>query len=123
VRRLLTGTRGDLHQPPGRDVSRRFASGQTARGAGTKSPSSGLPPLRRLLLAPDEEGRVLLADGEQSAERIDLLVDLDRHTFDRYRDLKSWLEDLLGRPVDRVLVDGLEDPVREKILREAIRAA
>ena len=54
---------------------------------------------------------------------VDLLVDLDRHTFDRYMDLKFWLEDLLGRTVDLVLVDGLKDRIREKILRETIRAA
>ncbi len=54
---------------------------------------------------------------------VDLLVDLDLHTFDRFMDLKLWLEDLLGRAVDLVLLDGLKDRVRDKILREAIRAA
>lgn len=59
--------------------------------------------------------------GEQSD--VDLLVDLDEHTFDRYMDLKLRLEDLLGRPVDLVLIDGLKPRVRDKILGEAIRAA
>jgi predicted nucleotidyltransferase len=54
---------------------------------------------------------------------VDLLVDLDRHTFDRYMDLKIRLEDLLGRRVDLVLVEKLKPRVRDKILREAIRAA
>ena len=54
---------------------------------------------------------------------VDLLVDLDEHTFDRYMDLKLRLEDLLGRSVDLVLVDGLKPRVRDKILSEAIRAA
>ena len=35
----------------------------------------------------------------------------------------SQLEDLLGRPVDLVLVEGLKARVRGQILREAIRAA
>jgi len=59
--------------------------------------------------------------GEQSD--VDLLVDLDEHTFDRYMDLKLHLEDLLGRPVDLVLIDGLKPRVRDRILGEAIRAA
>lgn len=59
--------------------------------------------------------------GEQSD--VDLLVDLDEHTFDRYMDLKLRLEDLLGRSVDLVLIDGLKPRVKSKILSEAIRAA
>lgn len=54
---------------------------------------------------------------------VDLLVDLDRHTFDRYMDLKLRLEDLLRRRVDLVLVERLKPRVRDAILREAIRAA
>lgn len=54
---------------------------------------------------------------------VDLLVDLDAHTFDRFMDLKLRLEDLLNRSVDLVLVDGLKPRVRDKILREAIRVA
>lgn len=54
---------------------------------------------------------------------VDLLVDLDEHTFDRYMDLKLHLEDLLERPVDLVLIDGLKPRVRGKILNEAIWAA
>jgi predicted nucleotidyltransferase len=54
---------------------------------------------------------------------VDLLVDLDQHTFDRYMDLKVRLEDLLGRRVDLVLVEKLKPRVRDQILREAIRAA
>lgn len=54
---------------------------------------------------------------------VDLLVDLDAHTFDRYMDLKIRLEDLLGRGVDLVLIDGLKPRIRDRILREAIRAA
>ena len=62
---------------------------------------------------------------DQACEQsdVDLLVDLDEHTFDRYMDLKFRLEDLLGRSVDLVLIDGLKPRVRDKILGEAIRAA
>ena len=64
------------------------------------------------------------ARDEAGAESdVDLLVDLDQHTFDRYMDLKLRLEDLLGRHVDLVLIDKLKPRVRDKILSEAIRAA
>jgi hypothetical protein len=54
---------------------------------------------------------------------VDLLVDLDRHGFDRYMDLKLFLEDLLGRRVDLVLSDRVKPALREGILHSAIDAA
>jgi predicted nucleotidyltransferase len=54
---------------------------------------------------------------------VDLLVDLDQHTFDRYMDLKLRLEDLLGRDVDLVPIEKLRRRIRDQIMREAIRAA
>ena len=54
---------------------------------------------------------------------VDLLVDLDVLTFDRYMDLKLHLEDLLGRRVDLVLRESLRPRVRDAVLREVIRAA
>ena len=54
---------------------------------------------------------------------IDILVDLDQHSFDRYMDLKLHLEDLLGRRVDLVLRDSLKPRIRDAVLREVIRAA
>ena len=54
---------------------------------------------------------------------VDLIVDLDRVTFDRFMDVKLRLEDLLGRRVDLVLRDSLKPRIRDSILREAIRAA
>ena len=62
-------------------------------------------------------------DEARAESDVDLLVDLDEHTFDRYMDLKLRLEDLLGRPVDLVPVEHLKARVRDQILREAIRAA
>jgi predicted nucleotidyltransferase len=54
---------------------------------------------------------------------VDLLVDLDRHTFDRYMDLKLYLEDLLGRRVDLVLSDLIKPALRIRILGSGIDAA
>jgi len=54
---------------------------------------------------------------------VDLLVDLDHHSFDRYMDLKLYLEDLLGRRVDLVLSDRLKPALRESILGGVIDAA
>jgi predicted nucleotidyltransferase len=62
-------------------------------------------------------------DEARSDSDVDLLVDLDQHTFDRYMDLKLRLEDLLGRRVDLVPIEKLKVRVRDQILREAIRAA
>jgi predicted nucleotidyltransferase len=54
---------------------------------------------------------------------VDLLVELDERTFDRYMDLKLHLEDLLGRRVDLVLFDRIKPALREAILASAIDAA
>ena len=54
---------------------------------------------------------------------VDILVDLDRHEFDRYMDLKLYLEDLFGWRVDLVLSDRLKPALREQILSGVIDAA
>ena len=54
---------------------------------------------------------------------VDLLVDLDHHGFDRYMDLKLFLEDLLGRRVDLVLSDRIKPALRERLLASVIDAA
>jgi hypothetical protein len=51
---------------------------------------------------------------------VDILVELDRHTFDDYMDLKFFLEEGLGRPVDLVLADVLKPRIRRHIMREVI---
>ncbi len=38
---------------------------------------------------------------------LDILVDLEKKTFDAYMDVKELLERLFNRPVDLVLSDGL----------------
>ncbi len=57
------------------------------------------------------------------ASDIDFLVEFDRKTFDNYMDLKFFLEELLGRPVDLVLMDVVKPRLREPILSEAVHAA
>jgi uncharacterized protein len=53
---------------------------------------------------------------------VDLLVEFDHKTFDNYMDLKFFLEDLFGRPVDLVLKNAVKPRLREPILAEAVRA-
>lgn len=64
------------------------------------------------------------ARNEASASSdLDFLVEFDRKSFDNYMDLKFYLEDLFGRPVDLVLADTIKTRLREAILNEAVYAA
>ncbi len=64
------------------------------------------------------------ARDEASAESdVDLLVDLEPATFDRYMDVKILLEDRLGRRVDLVTRKGLRESARADVERVAIRVA
>lgn len=49
---------------------------------------------------------------------VDILVELDIPTFDHYMDLKFFLEDQLGIPVDLVLTDSLKPRLKPIITRE-----
>src|SRR6266478_955667 len=63
------------------------------------------------------------ARGEETAESdLDFVVEFERKSFDGYMDLKFFLEDLFGKPVDLVLADGIKPRLRSVILREAIHA-
>lgn len=53
---------------------------------------------------------------------MDFLADLEQPTFDSYMDLKFWLEDTFGCPVDLVLVDTLKPRLRLSVLREVVYA-
>jgi predicted nucleotidyltransferase len=53
---------------------------------------------------------------------VDLLVELEEPTFDHYMDLKFYLEDLLGRPVDLVLADSVKPRLKPLIAKEAVYA-
>ena len=58
--------------------------------------------------------------GEKSD--VDILVELDVPTFDHYMDLKFFLEDTLGRPVDLVLADTLKPRLKPFIISEVAYA-
>ena len=63
------------------------------------------------------------ARGQDSrASDLDFVVEFERKSFDAYMDLKFFLEDLFGKPVDLVLADGIKPRLRSVILREAIHA-
>ncbi len=62
-------------------------------------------------------------DEARAHSDVDLLVELDQRGFDRYMDLKLFLEDLLERRVDLVLSDRIKPALREGILRGVIDAA
>ncbi len=55
---------------------------------------------------------------------IDLLVEFEKPaTFDRYMELKFFLEELLGRRVDLVTPRALKPRLRHQVEREAIHVA
>jgi len=54
---------------------------------------------------------------------IDLLVEFDQSSFDKYMDLKFYLEDLLEKPVDLVLKTALKPRLQRLILDEVRYAA
>jgi len=66
-----------------------------------------------------------VARGEATeASDVDLLVRFEgRATFDRYMDLKLFLEDLLGRRVDLVTEKALREEVRPHVEQELLRVA
>ncbi|MFO7839609.1 MAG: nucleotidyltransferase family protein [Desulfosalsimonadaceae bacterium] len=53
---------------------------------------------------------------------VDILVELDQPTFDHYMNLKFFLEDCLGRPVDLVLADSLKPRLKPVISSEVTYA-
>lgn len=63
------------------------------------------------------------ARGDETEQSdLDFVVELERKSFDAYMDLKLFLEDLFGRPVDLVLFDGIKPRLRTAILQEAVHA-
>lgn len=63
-----------------------------------------------------------LHDAATEQSDIDILVELVQPTFDHYMDLKFFLEDQLGRPVDLVLADSLKPRLKPIITREVAYA-
>ena len=62
-------------------------------------------------------GSVLRGSAGDSSD-VDILVELNHPTFDQYMDLKFFLEDKLGRPVDLVLADSLKPRLKPVTTRE-----
>jgi len=61
--------------------------------------------------------------GNQYAKSdVDILVEFEDPTFDNYMDLKFFLEEHIGRPVDLVLADSLKPRLRNLIAKEATYA-
>lgn|SRR5574341_567335 len=53
---------------------------------------------------------------------IDILVTLAEPSYDMYCDIRFYLEDLFGKPVDLVLESGLKPYVRPAVMSEVIYA-
>ena len=66
-------------------------------------------------------GSVLHGSAGESSD-VDILVELANPTFDDYMDLKFFLEDRLGMPVDLVLADSLKPRTKPIITREVAYA-
>ena len=68
-------------------------------------------------------GSVARGDSKEDSD-IDLLVRFDgRASFDRYMDLKLFLEDLLGRRVDLVTEQALREEIRAHLEQDLLRVA
>ncbi len=58
---------------------------------------------------------------EQINSDLDLLVEFQGDlTFDKYMDLKFFLEDLFDKKIDLVIRDDIKPQIREKVLGETI---
>lgn len=66
-------------------------------------------------------GSVLRGSASDRSD-VDILVELDQPTFDHYMDLKFFLEEHLGRPVDLVMADSLKPRLKPIISREVAYA-
>jgi uncharacterized protein len=65
-------------------------------------------------------GSVARNEATQESD-LDFIVNFDGViTFDRYMDLKIFLEDLFGKKIDLAIEDNLKPQIRQKILEDAI---
>ncbi|MDI6810908.1 MAG: nucleotidyltransferase family protein [archaeon] len=53
---------------------------------------------------------------------IDILVELEKKTFDNYMDLKFFLEDLFGCTIDLVIAEAVKPRLKPYILSEVVYA-
>jgi predicted nucleotidyltransferase len=66
-------------------------------------------------------GSILRGSPNEKSD-LDILVELAEPTFDHYMDLKFFLEDQLGMPVDLVLADTVKPRLKSIITREVAYA-
>jgi uncharacterized protein len=59
-------------------------------------------------------------DEETEKSDIDVLVDLERETFDNYMGLLFYLEGLFGKKVDLAIKNSLKSRIKERILSETV---
>ncbi len=59
-------------------------------------------------------------DEAREVSDLDFLVDFEKKSFDAYMDLKEFLENLFGCPVDLVLSNAIKPRLRPFILKDAI---
>jgi len=59
-------------------------------------------------------------DEQTEKSDVDVLVELEKETFDAYMSLMFFLEELFGRKVDLVMKDTIKPLIKERILAETI---
>ncbi len=59
-------------------------------------------------------------DEQTDASDVDVLVELEKHTFDSYMNLLFFLEDLFGRKVDLVMKGAIKPRIKNRILSETV---
>ena len=64
----------------------------------------------------------VLREAEDASSDVDILVEFEQPTFDHYMELKFFLEDSFGRPVDLVLADSLKPRLKPIISQEVTYA-
>ena len=62
-----------------------------------------------------------VARNEQTEKSdVDVLVELEKETFDAYMGLLFYLEELFGRKVDLAIKDSLKPRIKDRILSETV---
>lgn len=59
-------------------------------------------------------------DEDTENSDIDVLVDLEKETFDNYMGLLFYLEDLFGKKVDLAIKNSLKPRIKDRILSETV---
>ncbi len=57
---------------------------------------------------------------QNESSDIDILVEFEEPSFDRFMDLSFFLEELLGKPVDLVTTNGISPYIEPTIRKEVI---